>query len=147
MSRDPVDDDVGFKKTPKHTRFQKGRSGNPSGRHKERPKERANFTTSMNALLNERIPVREGGKIRYMTRAEAIALRAVHEGLKGNPKILLPLMKLIAEFERLVLDAGRSGPGGVLVVPGLVAMEDWERMSAEHVRELAKRQAKESEKS
>jgi hypothetical protein len=39
------------------------------------------------------------------------------------------------------------GPQGVLVVPGISSMEDWERMSAVHARDLAERQAKESENS
>jgi hypothetical protein len=140
MSHDSGKDDVGFKKPPKHTQFRKGRSGNPKGR----PKERKNFTTSLNALLNERMAVREGGKIRSVTKGEAIALRFVHEALNGNRQFLRDLTKLIPEFERLVQETSSTRPGGVLVVPNVTSMEDWERMSAEHARAVAERHAKES---
>jgi len=83
--------------------------------------------------------VREGGKIRSVTKGEAIALRFVHEGLNGNLKVLLALMKLIPEFERLVLESSGTRPGGVLVVPNVTSMEDWERMAAEHARTVAKK--------
>jgi len=51
------DDEAGFKRPPKGTRFKPGRSGNPKGR----PKGRRNLTTDLAALMKKRIPIRKDG--------------------------------------------------------------------------------------
>lgn len=53
------DYNVGYKKPPKHTRFQKGKSGNPGGRP---PKKREVVADDIKALLNDQIAVTQNGK-------------------------------------------------------------------------------------
>ena len=54
----PDSDPVGFRKPPQHTRFRKGRSGNPKGRPKGSP----NFATALEQALSEQVTVNEGGR-------------------------------------------------------------------------------------
>jgi Family of unknown function (DUF5681) len=86
-------DQAGFKRPPKRTRFKPGRSGNPKGR----PKGRRNLTTDLAALLKKRIPIREDGELRHVTGQEALLLRlfqkAVGGDLKASAQIFAMVMK------------------------------------------------------
>jgi hypothetical protein len=46
---------VGYGKPPVHTRFKKGQSGNPNGRHKGSK----NFSTTLEETLQEKVVIRE----------------------------------------------------------------------------------------
>jgi hypothetical protein len=87
------DDEAGFKRPPKGTRFKPGRSGNPKGR----PKGRRNLTTDLAALLKKRIPIREDGELRHVSGQEALLLRlfqkAVGGDLKASAQIFAMVMK------------------------------------------------------
>lgn len=78
---------VGYKRPPAHSRFKKGRSGNPNGC----PKKEALLEISdrsANALAlresDRQISVREGGEVRTMTTIEAIFRALSASALKGN---------------------------------------------------------------
>ena len=74
--------EVGYKRPPVHTRFQRGQSGNPRGR----PSGRKSFQTLLNELLAQKISIREGDKVRRVTRAEAIMIAMINQSIKGNPR-------------------------------------------------------------
>jgi hypothetical protein len=91
------DDQTGFRRPPKGTRFKPGRSGNPKGR----PKGRRNLTTDLAALMKKRIPIRKDGELRHVTGQEALLLRlfekAVGGDLKASAQIFAMVMKRITE--------------------------------------------------
>ena len=85
---------VGYGKPPIHSRFQKGRSGNPSGR----PKRRTAFK-SVNSLvqefLNREISVVQNGRKKTIRLVEAVLARlgksALEEGNTQAIKLMLSL--------------------------------------------------------
>ncbi|WP_416898646.1 MAG: DUF5681 domain-containing protein [Minwuia sp.] len=85
-------DDVGYGKPPRHTRFQKGQSGNPKGR----PKGSRNISTLVERALRKPITITEAGERRTMSRAEAIATRLISDALSGKH----PAQKLVIEMDR-----------------------------------------------
>jgi hypothetical protein len=74
--------EVGYGRPPAEHRFKAGRSGNPKGR----PNGAKSETTILRELLNRKIEIREGGKVRKITVLEAILLRFTEAALKGNTK-------------------------------------------------------------
>src|ERR1039457_3785601 len=55
---------IGYGKPPEHSRFAKGRSGNPKGR----PKGRKNLETDLDERLGEKITIREGDQTRKVSK-------------------------------------------------------------------------------
>ena len=66
---------VGYGKPPAKTRFQKGKSGNPSGRPKRRnrPKEPLDFQKGLIAELKSPITINEAGNKKKVTKWQALA--------------------------------------------------------------------------
>jgi hypothetical protein len=91
----PADYEVGRGRPPAHSRFQRGRSGNPGGRKKESK----NFKTILEAILASEIEITEKGRKRTATALEALITRQVHEGLKGE---LRAIENLLDRYERHV---------------------------------------------
>jgi hypothetical protein len=81
MSSLPVerDYDVGYGKTPESSRFKKGQSGNSRGRPKG-SKRSAPYDT----VLGQMVTVREAGRERRITAAEAFLLLTAKRGLEGD---------------------------------------------------------------
>ncbi|MCV2880372.1 DUF5681 domain-containing protein [Sedimentimonas flavescens] len=92
MSKKKDDDyEVGYRKPPKHSRFQKGRSGNANGR----PKGAKGFGASLTRELEEMVTVREGGRQIKMSKAKALAKRLVAKALAGD----LSAIKMLASLD------------------------------------------------
>lgn len=98
MSRDPVppEEKAGYRRPPKAHQFQKGRSGNPSGR----PKGIKSPARVLKEALERRVTVRIGGRARQVSALEAM-MRALTEGaVKGDPRSLKLLLDEIRATEQ-----------------------------------------------
>jgi hypothetical protein len=76
---DEHQEEVGYGRPPKATRFQKGRSGNPRGRPRNRRRD-----IPYDTLLGQMVTVREDGRERRVTAAEAFILQLTKKGLEGD---------------------------------------------------------------
>lgn len=96
-----TDEPVGYKRPPAATRFVKGRSGNPRGRPKNRHSE-----VPYDTLLGQMVTIREDGRERRVTAAEAFILQLTRKGLQGDSAAARASLAAI-ETAR----ASRSPPG------------------------------------
>jgi len=72
--------EVGYGKPPVHTRFQKGMSGNPSGRRARQ----LSFDELMARELGKKITITENGESRRITKQDAIVKRCVQKAIQGD---------------------------------------------------------------
>jgi hypothetical protein len=82
--------ETGYKKPPKHTRFQKGRSGNPKGR----PKVPKNLPALILKIFGEKVVVKSHGKTHSMTKLEAALVQLVNKALSGDIKAFREVIRL-----------------------------------------------------
>ena len=83
---------VGYGRPPIHTRFQKGKTGNPRGR----PRRRKNYATLVRQFFDKQIPIRDGERVRKVSKLEAMIHRHFFNAMKGDTKSLTALMNLAA---------------------------------------------------
>jgi hypothetical protein len=89
--------EVGYRKPPKATRFQKGTSGNPSGR----PKKVAQLLDPgliLEAIDNEEIVVLDNGKRKPMRKAEIEFRQQFTKAIKGDLKAARHLVKMAEDY-------------------------------------------------
>jgi hypothetical protein len=88
---------VGKGRPPLHTRFEKGRSGNPRGR----PRGAKSFTTLLFERLDRRVERRaEDGARRKVSKRELAADRLIINFAVGEPYATKLMLGLILERER-----------------------------------------------
>jgi hypothetical protein len=92
MSEPPSDDQVGYRKPPRHSRFKKGQSGNPRGR----PKGSESAARLTRRILDEKIVIRENGKRRRITRREAMLKQLANKGVMGDLRSIREVLNLDA---------------------------------------------------
>lgn len=96
-----TEDRIGYKNPPKHSRFTKGRSGNPAGR----PKGTRSLQTLLADELRRRVPIQEGGRTRQLTKLEIFVRKRVNDAIKGGSRDAEALIKLIMIFLPVAPDA------------------------------------------
>lgn len=90
----PRDYEVGYGKPPRHTRFQKGQSGNPRGR----PGGSKNLATLLSEALDERVAVVENGRRKRISKREAVIAQLVNQSAKAD----LRAIKILLDIQRTI---------------------------------------------
>jgi hypothetical protein len=107
------DDDavVGYRRPPRHSQFQKGRSGNPHGRPRKRP---APGAVDLAAILDSPVSVTRGGRTVVMDQKEVELRQVLKKGLAGD---LRSIAYLFEEFEKYGALPAAKQRGGVITLP------------------------------
>lgn len=92
MAQDKGDYPVGYCKPPVHTRFQKGQSGNPSGK----PKKVLSHAEIMARELDTKVTITEDGKKKRLTKREVIHKATTQKAMKGD----LEAIKMVLELDK-----------------------------------------------
>jgi hypothetical protein len=90
------DYEVGYQKPPKNTRFQKGVSGNPTGR----PKKAANFHSIFMKESESLMTINDNGQRRRISKLEGIAKQLHNKALTGN----IPALRMYIALYPQVLE-------------------------------------------
>src|SRR4051794_5423367 len=89
------DYEVGYGKPPRHSRFQKGRSGNPKGR----PRGSKNLSSLLNDALNGWVVVVENGRRKKITKREAIITELVNKSASADLKATQIVLAMLSDLE------------------------------------------------
>ena len=84
--------EIGFAKPPEHSRFRRGRSGNPKGR----PKGVLNLATILERVLQAKVTLDENGVCRTVSKLELALEKLVELAVKGDLAALRLLTTLVA---------------------------------------------------
>jgi hypothetical protein len=90
--------DVGYGRPPRHTRFQKGQSGNPGGRKRGMTEERAKRLALKEAY--RKLNIEDDGAVTTMPAIQAIMRSQVALAAKGNGPAQRAVIKVVQEIER-----------------------------------------------
>jgi len=89
-----ADNRVGYRRPPRHSRFQPGQSGNPRGR----PRGVKSLSDIVRKIVGQKVTVTENGRVRRVPRLEAILLRAAGEASRGDARALRLLLQLTERY-------------------------------------------------
>lgn len=82
---------VGYGKPPLETQFKEGISGNPKGR----PKGARSLATDLKEALKETVEIREGGKVKRVSKQRVFILNTLNNGIKNVGRAPDTVLKLI----------------------------------------------------
>jgi Family of unknown function (DUF5681) len=105
--------EVGYRKPPRHTQFQKGHSGNPGGRPRRSPARRLDELALHEAYRTT--IVMEDGHAMPMPAIQAVLRRQLQSAASGNVRAQRDILAMIRHIE-LVRDVLGSGSADDVVV-------------------------------
>ena len=116
----PTQEIGGYRNPPLGSRFRKGQSGNPRGRPRGRRKE-----LPYEAVLGQKVIIRENGRERRVTAAEAFLLQLIKRGLDGDSAAARAAIAAIGDIRGadVSVDYGPTGIVVTFVSPGSVNTE------------------------
>lgn len=99
MANNP-ENEMGYKRPPKAFQFQKGRSGNPSGR----PRKALGIPEMLGRVTKQKVRTNGQNGLQWMTKIEACFTQLVNQAASGNLKALDLLARMMIQFP----EAGKS---------------------------------------
>jgi hypothetical protein len=91
--------EVGYGKPPRHTQFRKGQSGNPGGRPRRQPVQRANALLLTEAYRS--VAIKEDGRMVPVTALQAILRSQIELAINGNYRAQRDILKAVQDLEFL----------------------------------------------
>ena len=116
----PGEPRVGYKASPKEHQFKKGKSGNPKGR----PKGAQGRASVARKVLWDQHIVSENNRRVTRTTIELVVLTLRQLAFAGNNRAFKVMQQLEADYD----PQKPKTPAGLLVVPGRLTPESWERL-------------------
>lgn len=125
-----AEEPLGYAKPPRSSRFTKGQSGNPAGRPRGRHRE-----IPHDVILGQMVAIREDGRQRRVTAAEAFLLQLTQKGLAGDSAAARSSLEAIEKarsarcdehlprIDNIVLQAIDSGADVILEPLGMATMK------------------------
>jgi len=98
---DAKDYEVGYRKPPPHTRFQKGVCPNPAGR---RGTKGASEKGAFQKILNKRVPYTTKSSRKKATRLDILVQQHIGFALKGDVKSIIALLNMHEQFSSVSSD-------------------------------------------
>jgi hypothetical protein len=108
MSAPPDDDEVGYGRPPKRTRFRKNKSSNRNRRYRKRSEGRAEMMTR---ILLKPVDITVSGERKRITALEAILLQLRAKDLSDHPRA----SKVRLKYEEFARQNSRARPQIVFV--------------------------------
>jgi hypothetical protein len=103
-TEDPEDHpEIGYGCPPRHTRFQRGQSGNPDGRRKGV----RTLAIDVKRTLRATVKLKDNGKVKRVSTQEAALMRLKEKALKGDQRALDRLLELARSYN-VEADAARQ---------------------------------------
>jgi hypothetical protein len=130
MLNNDNENDVGYKRPPKHTQFKQGQSGNPAGRKKNV----RNFKTDLMDELREMIVIRENGRERKISKQRAFIKALVAAAIKSDVRAINAVVGCTRNFGASIEDE----------TPAAVDPEDLDILEAFVTRERKRHEPKET---
>jgi hypothetical protein len=110
---------VGYGKPPQKTRFEKGKSGNPSGRVKGSE----NVSKLLLQALSEPVTVNENGERKRITKGEAMIKQLVNKGASGDARSIQLLLAEMRSRLESSHDHSEEAKGHLLMLERLTVEE------------------------
>jgi hypothetical protein len=111
MSEVSEDDGVGYRKPPRRSQFQKGKSGNPNGRPKG-----SGVRTAMEKVAARTIPMTVEGKRSKVPATEALLMQMLQRALEGDATARRDFLKIADQVSKARAEDDAKGENWTVIV-------------------------------